>query len=219
MLSVESPYADKLALAYFDIWNKYTNPEDMTPESIKALVRELGYGYILDLLATTDDNLSKILFLLPLIHYLKDSKLGLEVVFSLLQSNDKPVNTKVTVWHEANPVMDEDTFSVESDYSGKVSKYNPKGIIGGTWSATPNLGRNASRYTLSDSQMKHGWDVLRTIDYLSNAEQNGVELRMPNGSYPIIDGIRFGGVLPEITVIGKHKKYSLDTATPIELNY
>ena len=115
MLSVESPYADKLALAYFDIWNKYTNPEDMTPESIKALVRELGYGYILDLLATTDDNLSKILFLLPLIHYLKDSKLGLEVVFSLLQSNDKPVNTKVTVWHEANPVMEEDTFSVESD--------------------------------------------------------------------------------------------------------
>ena len=115
MLSVESPYADKLALAYFDIWNKYTNPEDMTPESIKALVRELGYGYILDLLATTDDNLSKILFLLPLIHYLKDSKLGLEVVFSLLQSNDKPVNTKVTVWHEVNPVMEEDTFSVESD--------------------------------------------------------------------------------------------------------
>ena len=53
--------------------------------------------------------------------------------------------------------------------------------------------------------MKHGWDVLRTIDYLSNAEQNGVELRMPNGSYPIIDGIRFGGVLPEIIGTGKRK--------------
>lgn len=97
------------------------------------------------------------------------------------------------------------TFSIESDYSGKVSKYNPKGIIGGTWSDAPSLGRNASRYTLSDSQMKNGWDVLRTIDYLSNAEQNGVELRMPNGSYPIIDGIRFGGVLPEIIVTGKRK--------------
>ena len=48
------------------------------------------------------------------------------------------------------------TFSVESDYSGKVSKYNPKGIIGGTWSDAYRLGRNASRYTLSDSQMKHG---------------------------------------------------------------
>ena len=97
------------------------------------------------------------------------------------------------------------TFSVESDYSGKISKYNPKGIIGDTWSNAPRLGRNASRYTLSDSQMKHGWDVLRTIDYLSNAEQNGVEVVLPNGSYPIIDGIKFGGVFPEITIIAKRK--------------
>lgn len=92
------------------------------------------------------------------------------------------------------------TFSVESDFSGKVSKYNPKGIIGGTWSNAPKLGRNASRYTLSDSQMKHGWDVLRTIDYLINAEDYGAELRLPNGSYPIVDGIRFAGVLPAVTI-------------------
>lgn len=115
LLSVESPYADKLALAYFDIWNKYTSPEEMTSESIKSLIRELGYGYILDLLSTSEDNLEKILFLLPLIHYLKDTKKGLEVVFSLLQADDKPVKTKITVWHEANPVLEEDTFSVESD--------------------------------------------------------------------------------------------------------
>lgn len=115
LLSVESPYADKLALAYFDIWNKYTSPEEMTSESIKSLIRELGYGYILDLLFTSEDNLEKILFLLPLIHYLKDTKKGLEVVFSLLQADDKPVKTKITVWHEANPVLEEDTFSVESD--------------------------------------------------------------------------------------------------------
>ena len=115
MLSVESPYADKLALAYFDIINKYTSPEDMTPDSIRSLIRELGYGYILELLSTSDDNLSKILFLLPLIHYLKDTELGLEVVFSLLQSSDKPVNTKITVWHKANPVLEEDTFTVDSD--------------------------------------------------------------------------------------------------------
>ena len=97
------------------------------------------------------------------------------------------------------------TFSVESDYSGKVSKYNPKGIIGGTWSDLPSLGKKAQRYTLSDSQMRHGWDVLRTIDYLSREEPNGVELRLPDGSYPIVDGIRFGGVLPEVTVVGKRK--------------
>uniref|UniRef100_A0AAU8MKK3 Capsid protein n=1 Tax=Geladintestivirus 6 TaxID=3233138 RepID=A0AAU8MKK3_9CAUD len=105
------------------------------------------------------------------------------------------------------------TFSIESDYSGKVNKYNPKGIIGGTWSDAPNLGRKASRYTLSDSQMKHRWDVRRTIDYLTDAETNGAELRMPDGSYPIIDGIRFGGVLPEITVFGKS---ALSKAAPVD---
>ena len=108
-------------------------------------------------------------------------------------------------FRDAAKTINHPTFSVESDFSGKVSKYNPKGIIGGTWSDAPRLGRNASRYTLSDSQMKHGWDVLRTIDYLSDAEQNGVELVLPNGSYPIIDGIKFSGVLPEVTIIGKRK--------------
>nr|DAG96195.1 MAG TPA: hypothetical protein [Crassvirales sp.] len=98
------------------------------------------------------------------------------------------------------------TFSVESDYSGKVSKYNPKGIIGGTWSEAPYLGKKASRYTLSDSQMRHDWDVLRTIDYLSRAENNGVELRLPDNSLPIVDGIRFGGILPEVVVEGKIKQ-------------
>ena len=117
---------------------------------------------------------------------------------------DLKVNNRAH-FRDAAKTSEHPTFSIESDFSGKVSKYNPKGIIGGTWSDAPRLGRNASRYTLSDSQMKHGWDVLRTIDYLSNAEQNGVELVLPNGSYPIIDGIKFGGVLPEITIIGKRK--------------
>ena len=58
-----------------------------------------------------DLELIKVLF----IHYLKDTKFGIEVVFSLLQSDDKPVNTKVTVWHEANPILEEDTFKIESD--------------------------------------------------------------------------------------------------------
>ena len=97
LLSVDSPYADKLALAYYDIINKFTDPEDLTEESAKALIRELGYGYILDLLSTSESNIKKILFLLPLIHYLKDTRHGLEVVFSLLPSSDKPVNTKLHV--------------------------------------------------------------------------------------------------------------------------
>lgn len=114
------------------------------------------------------------------------------------------------------------TFSVESDYSGKVSKYNPKGIIGGTWSDAPWLGKKASRYTLSDSQMRHDWDVLRTIDYLSRVENNGVELRLPDNSLPIVDGIRFGGILPEVVVEGKiNQPYQIAPAdnTRVARNY
>lgn len=115
LLSVNSPNADKLALAYYDIWNKYTSPEEMTDESIKGYVRDHGYGYILDLLTTTDDNLQNLLFLLPLIAYLKGSKPGLETVFSLLQAGGIPANTVIKVWHELDPMGEEDTFSIESN--------------------------------------------------------------------------------------------------------
>lgn len=115
MLSVDSPYADKLAYAYYDIWNKYTAPEEMTEESIRAYIRDHGYGYILDLLSLSSENLQNLLFLLPLIHYMKDSKIGLETVFSLMQSTDTTIGTNITVWHETNPVGPEDTFTIESD--------------------------------------------------------------------------------------------------------
>jgi hypothetical protein len=115
MLSTGSAQADKMALAYYDILNKYQNPEDMTDESIRAYIKEHGYGYILDLLSTSSDNLQTLLFLLPLIHYLKGSRRGLEVVLSLLQVSSKEVNTKITAWYESTPVAQEDTFTVESD--------------------------------------------------------------------------------------------------------
>ena len=115
MLSVGSPYADKLAYAYYDIWNKYTAPEEMTEESIRAYIRDHGYGYILDLLSLSSENLQNLLFLLPLIHYMKDSKIGLETVFSLMQSTDTTIGTNITAWHETNPVGPEDTFTIESD--------------------------------------------------------------------------------------------------------
>ena len=115
MLSVDPPYADKLAYAYYDIWNKYTAPEEMTEESIRAYIRDHGYGYILDLLSLSSENLQNLLFLLPLIHYMKDSKIGLETVFSLMQSTDTTIGTNITAWHETNPVGPEDTFTIESD--------------------------------------------------------------------------------------------------------
>lgn len=98
------------------------------------------------------------------------------------------------------------TFSNESDYSGKPSVYNPKGIVGGSWSDAPRLGKNGSRYTLSDSQMRNGWDVGRTIDYVSFNEPNGAEVRLPNGTMPRYDGAYFDAVLPTVEVVAKRKR-------------
>lgn len=98
------------------------------------------------------------------------------------------------------------TFSNESYYSGKINNKNPKGIIGGTWSDAPRLGKNGSRYILSDSQMRNNWDVDRTIDYVSFNELNGAEVRLPNGTMPKYDNAYFDAVLPMIEIIGKRKR-------------
>lgn len=99
------------------------------------------------------------------------------------------------------------TFSTESEYSGKInSRHNPLGIIGGTWSDS-RMAPNASAYTLSESQLKNKWDVGKTIRYMEEAEDNGVELFYPNGGRPIDKtGTIWGGVLPNIEVISNRTK-------------
>lgn len=90
------------------------------------------------------------------------------------------------------------TFSDESYYSGWRNSRNPRGIIGGRWG--PN------RYTLSKSQVNNDWDILDTIEYLNDAEDKGVQLRLPNGSLPYINEGYFGGVLPVVDVYSKKSK-------------
>lgn len=114
-LSVNSPQADKLALAYYDIWNKYRNPADMTDESIRAFIRDHGYEYILNLLSVSSETLRTLLFLFPMIHYLKGSKFGVELVFDLLQLNAIEINTDIEEWWQKFPIEEEDTFSITSD--------------------------------------------------------------------------------------------------------
>lgn len=93
------------------------------------------------------------------------------------------------------------TFSDESHYSGKLNLYrNPRGITGGRWNEEGN------KYTLSASQIKNGWDINKTINYLNEAENNGVEVFNPNNTRVKYDGDIFGGVLPNIDVIGSEFK-------------
>ena len=53
--------------------------------------------------------------------------------------------------------------------------------------------------------MRNGWDVGRTIDYVSFNEPNGAEVILTNGTMPRYNGTYFDAVLPTIEVIYKRK--------------
>lgn len=65
------------------------------------------------------------------------------------------------------------TFSNESIYSGKISDYNPYGIVGGSWNEA------GTEYTPSMSQLANYWNYNRTRDYLDHAEDHPVKINLP----------------------------------------
>ena len=65
------------------------------------------------------------------------------------------------------------TFSNESIYSGKVSDYNPYGIVGGSWN------ESGTEYAPSISQLANYWTNNRTRDYLDHAEDHPVKIKLP----------------------------------------
>lgn len=65
------------------------------------------------------------------------------------------------------------TFSNQSIYSGKVSDYNPYGIVGGSWN------EEGTEYTPSMSQLANYWNYNRTRNYLDQAEDHPVKINLP----------------------------------------
>ena len=89
------------------------------------------------------------------------------------------------------------TYSEESRYSR--SPY----IMGGSWRQNyiPNALGQEWNYRLSPNQVNANWDVLNTIDYATDSENNGLYVTDSEGRYPVIDGIVEGGVLPNVEVL------------------
>lgn len=75
------------------------------------------------------------------------------------------------------------TFSDQSIYSGKVSDYNPYGIIGGHWS------EDGTTYTPSESQLANYWNYDVTRNYLDNNEDRPVKINIPQYFTGKDDGI------------------------------
>lgn len=90
------------------------------------------------------------------------------------------------------------SFSNQSIYSGHINKFNPKGIVGGTWIDDNN-------YQLSQSQFDSDWDTDATLDYFDKAENSPVNLYAPDGA-TVLKGIT---VTPNKFGRGGVKKYRI----------
>ena len=95
ILSTDYVQSEKLAEAFYTIENKYKNTGELPIENIKAIIEESGYKYVLDLLGTDEKSIRLLIYLLVLIHQLKGTGLGIEVVLNLLKrdSNSMKLNT------------------------------------------------------------------------------------------------------------------------------
>lgn len=91
ILSTDFVQADKLANAFYVMENKYKNTGDLPINCIKALIEESGYDYVLKLLGEDEESIRLLVYLLVLIHQLKGTQLGIEVVLNLLKRDTDPM--------------------------------------------------------------------------------------------------------------------------------
>lgn len=87
------------------------------------------------------------------------------------------------------------SFSNQSIYSGYKNKFNPKGIVGGTWIDDNN-------YQLSQSQFDSDWDTDATLNYFDWAESSPVHLYAPDGSI-VLKGIT---ITPQSVALNRSRR-------------
>ena len=91
ILSSDYEKADTLANAFYMMENKYKNTGDLPLECIKAIIEESGYTYVLDLLGTDEKSIRLLVYILVMVHQLKGTGLGIEIVLNLLKRDTDPM--------------------------------------------------------------------------------------------------------------------------------
>ena len=77
-----------------DMMYKYSDTESISDSSIEDLIKERGYGYLLDIFSLTKNELRVLNSYLPLIEQMKGSYTGLELVLAILGAS----NMEITEW-------------------------------------------------------------------------------------------------------------------------
>lgn len=120
ILSTEYTQADGLANAFYDMANKYKNTPTLPIEAIEEIIDESGYGYVRALLGNDEDSIRLLVYLLVLIHQLKGTKIGIEVVLNLLRKTNNDMVFLVI----GNPDINYDTKEVTNFSTSDYIQYN-----------------------------------------------------------------------------------------------
>lgn len=77
--------------------SKYFDFNDLDDDAVKDVINEFGYGYIVDALELSQSQLRSMLGYIALIHLLKGSKIGLQLVLDLMGLTGKYI---ISEWWE-----------------------------------------------------------------------------------------------------------------------
>ena len=95
ILSSDYSQSEKIAKAFYIMEDKYKNTSNLPIECIKAIIEESGYSYVLDLLGRDENSIRLLVYLLVLVHQLKGTGKGIEVVLNLLKRNPEPMTLNI----------------------------------------------------------------------------------------------------------------------------
>jgi len=99
---------DNFYLEFNDISAKYKDPSSVTPEVVEQVINEFGFKYIYSI--TEDFNnfdTTVLLNFMSLLHLMKGTRSGLEIVLQLLG-----FNATIVEWWETDPRGEEHTFDM-----------------------------------------------------------------------------------------------------------
>ena len=95
LLSTEFEGSDGLAQAFYNVTGKYKNTTDLPIGVVEEIIDENGYSYVKALLGDDEEGLRLLLTLMVLIHELKGTKLGIQVVLNLLKRDNSIIVMQV----------------------------------------------------------------------------------------------------------------------------
>jgi hypothetical protein len=97
---------------YYDARNKFCNRYNISSSALESFISEQGYKYITDVLSLPKEKLLVVADFLNLIHFLKGTKEGLELILDLLG-----IVYVIKEWWEKDPKGEPYTFSLNVDFN------------------------------------------------------------------------------------------------------